>query len=172
MRREADDHARQVLDAIRQIVRAIRISSRDTERAVGLSAAQLFVLSKLHAGRAMSINEVAERTLTHQSSVSVVVSKLEKRGLVQRTTSSSDRRRQELSLTGSGRATLMKAPTAAQDQLVNGLQEMAAGDVRQLAELLNQLVESVGLSDGAPPPLMDESLRATRGRRKIQRVAK
>ena len=172
MSRPVDDDARAVLDAIRRIVRAIRVSSRNAERAVGLSAAQLFVLSKLQSGRAMSLNDLADRTLTHQSSASVVVSKLVDRGLVRRTTSSADRRRQELSLTPAGRSTLARAPAAAQDELINGLQAMQAVRVRLLAALLNEFVAAVGLSDGAPPPLMDDHDRPICKSRKSARAVK
>ena len=163
-KRSADGDARAVLDAIRRIVRAIRVSSRDTERRVGLSAAQLFVLSRLQTGRAMSLNELAERTLTHQSSASVVVRKLVERGLVQRVTSKDDRRRQELSLTPDGRELLGKAPKAAQDLLVSGLQRMRARELHDLARLMEHFVKSVGLDSPDPAPLMDEGGSRTRGR--------
>lgn len=160
MAKRSDGDARDVLDAIRRIVRAIRLSSRDTERRVGVSAAQLFVLSRLHSGRAMSLNELAQLTLTHQSSASVVVRKLVERGLVQRTTSKTDRRRQELSLTAAGRDVLGKAPKAAQDRFVSALQSMRASDVRELARLLDRFVQGVGLDVQEPAPLMDDAMVA------------
>mgnify|MGYP003693778817 CR=1 FL=1 len=67
-------HAREVLDAIRRIVQALRESSRAAEKRVGLSSAQLFVLQTLAESPGLSLNELAERTRTHQSSVSAVVS--------------------------------------------------------------------------------------------------
>ena len=66
---------RQVLDAIRRVVRTLREASRHSEKAAGISAAQLFVLQRLAGTGGLSVNELAARTLTHQSSVSVVVSK-------------------------------------------------------------------------------------------------
>ncbi len=62
-----------MLDAIRRIVQALRESSRAAEKRVGLSGAQLFVLQTLGESPGLSLNELAERTRTHQSSVSVVV---------------------------------------------------------------------------------------------------
>src|SRR5262245_7661013 len=103
--------SRAVLDAIRRIVQVLRVSSRAAEREVGLSAAQLFVLDRLAgANQALSVNELAERTLTHQSSVSVVVQKLEKHGLIGRGRAANDARRMELSLTPAARKLLSKAP--------------------------------------------------------------
>lgn len=86
----AADDVRAVLDAIRHIVRVLRVSSRAAEKHVGLSAAQLFALHTLAEGRTLSVNEVAQRTFTHQSSVSVVVQRLVRRGLVTRNASQQD----------------------------------------------------------------------------------
>jgi len=55
---------RRVLDAVRRIVQVLRVSSRAAEKLVGLSAAQLFVLHRLEETQAISLNELAERTLT------------------------------------------------------------------------------------------------------------
>src|SRR5690242_7260670 len=75
---------RSILDSIRRIVRTIRVASRASEKQLGLTGAQLFVLHHLAETPAMSMNDLAERTRTHQSSVSVVVQRLVDRGLVVR----------------------------------------------------------------------------------------
>src|SRR5438105_26745 len=81
---------RSILDSIRRIVRALRLADRAAEKRLGLSGAQLFVLHKLAVGPALSLNELADRTLTHQSSVSVVVQRLVKRKLAARARSGKD----------------------------------------------------------------------------------
>src|SRR5690242_18689194 len=86
------------LDAIRRIVQALRESSRWSERHVGLSAAQLFVLRTLGDAPGISINDLATRTHTHQSSVSTVVTRLVEGGLVRRLRSGEDARSVTLSL--------------------------------------------------------------------------
>src|SRR5205814_5128834 len=80
------DVTRAAMDSIRRVVQALRVSSRAAEQRVGLSGAQLFVLQRLAASPAMSINDLAEGTVTHQSSVSVVRRRLVERGLVRRRT--------------------------------------------------------------------------------------
>lgn len=85
-----DRDSRLVLDCIRRIVRALRLFDREAEKRVGLSGAQVFVLEKLADGGGASINELADRTHTHQSSVSVVVQKLVDRKLVRRSSSARD----------------------------------------------------------------------------------
>jgi DNA-binding MarR family transcriptional regulator len=125
----------------------IRVASRRSERAVGLSAAQLFILEKLADSKAVSLNELARRTATHQSSASVVVTKLVDGGLVERIRSRRDRRKHELSLTARGRALLRRAPEAAQKQLMAALRKMRPTQVKQLATLLGQFVEELDFGD-------------------------
>jgi MarR family transcriptional regulator, lower aerobic nicotinate degradation pathway regulator len=130
-----------VLDSIRYVVRTLRISGRAAEQTVGVSGAQLFVLQQLARSPAQSLNELAERTLTHQSSVSVVVSRLVSRRLVARTVSSEDARRIVLTLTPAGRALLARAPEAAQARLVGGLRRLPPREARALARGLRALVD-------------------------------
>src|SRR5665213_199086 len=80
-RGQGGNEIREILDSIRRIVRLLRVSSREAEREVGLSGAQLFVLRTLSEHKFLSVNELAERTHTHQSSVSVVVQVLVDKGL-------------------------------------------------------------------------------------------
>src|ERR1043166_2172329 len=94
------------MNAVRSIVRALRINTRAIELKMGISLAQLFVLQQLAERPAESLNDLAERTATHQSSVSVVVRRLVDRGLVTRTSSAADKRRIEIDLTPAGRGLL------------------------------------------------------------------
>jgi DNA-binding MarR family transcriptional regulator len=141
-------------------VRALRVSSREAEKRVGLSGAQLFVLRQLADGESMSVNDLADRTLTHQSSVSVVVQRLVEKGLVARKNSASDARRLELSLTTTGKKLPAgKVPDLAQNALVNAVHKMPARKRTQLARLLHELVEKAGMSSGSPALFLEEESR-------------
>jgi DNA-binding MarR family transcriptional regulator len=159
----ADPATRAVLDAIRHIVRTLREASRSAERALGISAAQLFVLHRLAGARALSVNELAARTLTHQSSVSVVVTKLESSGFVTRTRSPDDARRVEVSLTAAGRALVARAPAAAQDRLIAALALVGRPARNRLAAELTALVEAMGGADQHPPMFFERAPRRRPG---------
>ena len=155
--------AREVLDAIRRIVQVLRVGSRAAERDVGLSAAQLFVLERLAgANQPLSVNELAERTLTHQSSVSVVVQRLQGRGLIERVRSSQDGRRAELSLTPAAKKLLGRAPAAAQDRIISAVNAMPHRDRRMLATLLGKLAAEVG-GDAVAPAMFFEDQQSRKG---------
>lgn len=128
-----------VLDGIRRIVQSLRHSSREAERRAGLTAAQLFVLGKLGETGCSSLNELADRTFTHQSTVSTVVSKLVDQRLIARQAAPEDRRRLTLSLTARGRRVLAAAPDAAQDALIAVVSALPSASRRQVGQALGQI---------------------------------
>jgi len=141
-------YQKDILDAIRRILRALRESSRSAETELGLSGAQLLVLQFLKSGHPLSINELAERTQTHQSSVSAIVTKLVEAGLVKREASPQDGRRVEIDLTVSGMRLLKKKSMAlAHERLFAGISELTPNHQKQLAELLVKVVHSAGFGD-------------------------
>jgi len=147
---------REVLNSLRQIVRSLRVASRAAEQRVGLSGAQLFVLQCLARHSPCSVNELAARTATDQSSVSVVVSRLVSLRHVRRTTSKADRRRVDLSLTRSGRALLESAPEAAQDRLIASLSQLPKAEIKTLSRLLGRVVEAADASEQVPSLFFEE----------------
>jgi DNA-binding MarR family transcriptional regulator len=158
-------HARQVLDAIRRIVQALRESSRAAEKRVGLSSAQLFVMHALEESPGLSLNDLAERTRTHQSSVSAVVTRLTKARLVERGTASGDARRAEVRLSTRGRGRLKQAPRTAQERLVLAVDALPKADRGRLAAMLDRLVGEMGLETQRPAAMFHEPAKGRAGRR-------
>ena len=165
-RRSTDSETRSVLDSIRRIVQALRVSSRAAEKAVGVSGAQLFVLQKLAEAGGQSLNALAERTRTHQSSLSVVVQRLVERGLVERRRSEADARRLELTVTDDGRALLNQSPDPVQLRLIEGLERLPPTERATLARLLERWVQEAGIAAGAVPLFFEEDEPASTGSRK------
>jgi DNA-binding MarR family transcriptional regulator len=163
---DATDPVLETMNALRQIVRALRVSSREVERTLGLSSAQLFVLQQLKKSPAASIKTLARRTMTDPSSVSVVVQRLAERGLVSRRTSPDDARKTELRLSRSGGALLRAAPTTAQESLLSALLELPPAEQAALSKLLGKVVGAMGAGGHAAAMFFEDELRRTpRGRR-------
>jgi DNA-binding MarR family transcriptional regulator len=135
------------MDALRRIVRALSSSSREASSSGGLSGAQLFVLRQVSARPGLSVGQLAASTLSRQSTVSEVVSRLVERGLVARETSAADARQTELSLTARGRRAIAKFGATAQERLAAGLASMPAARRRTLADALESWLSSAGLAD-------------------------
>ena len=156
MDRHRDDVA-QVVDGLRRIVRALHYSHRLAEQRWQISAAQLLVLQRLAEAPTLSVNELADRTFTHQSTVSVVVTRLVDRGLVRRSRADDDARRAELALTAHGRALLQRAMTSAQGELIDALDSMSSARLRAIATGLHDVVDALGV-DGEPAGMFFEEV--------------
>ena len=160
------------LRALRRVVRALRLADRAAESRLGLSAAQLFVLERLSEGPAGSMAELAGRTLTDASSVSVVVQRLAERGLVVRATAHEDARRTTLRLSAAGRRLLAAAPRSPQVDLIDSLEQLSTTERSQLERLLERVVRGMGIEDDAPTPMFFEGEeRSTRTGRQQPRPA-
>lgn len=148
--------AAETLDAFRRLVRALRESSREAEKRAGISGAQLFVLQQLRHGETLSMTDLARRTLTHPSSVSVVVARLTEAGLVTRARSEADARRVDLKLTRKGRTMVDKAPRMFQERLIAGVASLPPRQRRGLSGGLRALVSAMALETGTAQMLLEE----------------
>jgi len=149
------------MNGVRRIVRALRVSSRASEKALGVSAAQLFVLQQLAEGAARSdaapsIAQLAALTATDPSSVSVVVSRLSARGLCARRPSKADARRAEVTITPDGEALLKRAPSPVQAEMLTALSRMDLTRRRELVAGLEEIVTALGVAGEAAPMLFEE----------------
>ncbi len=144
------------MNALRRVVRDLRLTARDAERSAGISGAQLFVLQTLAEEPAASLNDLAERTLTDQSSGSVVVKRLTDRKLVARKASRVDARRIELSVTAAGRRLLARCPEPTQARLVGSLRRMDPAELSKLTEGLTALIREMGIEHAVPRMFFDE----------------
>ena len=140
---ERSDDVSVILDALRSIVRELRLASREAEQRVGVHGAQLHALRQLADSPTTSLTELAERTHTDISSVSVVVSRLVEQGLVARKSADDDRRRLSLGLTARGRALLRRAPETGNSRLLRAAAHLSDREVHLLASSLAKLVDGL-----------------------------
>jgi DNA-binding MarR family transcriptional regulator len=146
--RRRAEHLNEVVNALRRITQALRLSSSVVQDTLGITGAQLFVLQQLAECPGASLRELAGRTLTDQSSVSVVVSRLVDAGHVARRTSEADGRRTELTLTDTGRAMIERAPDLAQTRLVAALRAMPPAQLRAAASVLERVARAIHPASG------------------------
>jgi len=154
------------LDGLRVIVRALRASAYSAERGLGVSGAQLFVLRELESEPGASLAQLAAKTMTDPSSVSVVVARLVETGLVLRKRDPTDARRAQLTLAPRGRTLLKKAFESVQRRLIGSLQAMPKKKVRRLAEMLAEVAAALGVDRAEIPQMFFEEEAVRSGRRR------
>lgn len=154
----------QILDSLRVIVQALSTASRVSEREAGITGAQRFILQKLGDAGELTVNDLAAQTHTHQSTVSTVLTKLEKKGLITRTRSLSDGRVQLLKITAEGKTKLRRKQDTVQDRLIHSIEGLSSEERRQCAALLSKLLLGAGL-ESVPTSLFLERETTRRAKR-------
>jgi len=161
-----------VVNSLRRVVRAFRAMAQVAEDVLGISGAQHFVLQRLAEAPALSLNDLAARTLTHKSSVSVVVKRLVDRGFVRRQRSSADGRGIVLTLTPSGRRAVEQAPQSAQTRMFAALRRFPPRDLEAFAGLFERFTGELGVGELEPTMLFEDEAGAGRDgpRRAVRRT--
>lgn len=129
-----------IVQGLRRIVKALQTYSQDVRSGYGLTGPQLWALRTLQRSGRMPVGRLAEALVVNQSSVSTLVDRLVRRGLVRRIRGRTDRRFVEIALTPRGRALVADAPEAAQGRLLHALEAMRAPDVRRIRHVVDELV--------------------------------
>lgn len=106
------------LVAIRRILRATELFGRKLAQEAGLTAVQLRVLQIVAEKGFATPTAIATRMGVTQATVSALIKKLEKAGVLERRRSEIDRRQTDLHITEEGRARLSGAPDALQQRYV------------------------------------------------------
>lgn len=151
-----ESESKRILNSIRQLVRALRLFDREAQSKYGISAAQMFVLHALQEDEVLSLNELADRTATDQSSASVVVQRLVEAGYVTRVSQKEDRRRIELRLTAKGRTVIRKSPPPAQQKILAAIDKMPAKERKAFAAMLEGFVHDIGVRGKKAPMLFED----------------
>ncbi|MBU0557174.1 MAG: MarR family transcriptional regulator [Alphaproteobacteria bacterium] len=140
------------LRALRRILRATEISSRQLAVATGLTPSQWLVLHEISARGQVTPGVVAGALQFSQATITAIVDRLVSAGLVQRARSAQDKRQMILNVTAAGETALAGAPDPLQASFTErfeGLpqweQAMILAGVERLAMLMN--AESI---DAAP----------------------
>jgi len=151
------------VDAVRRLIRGLRLAEQRTRAATGMSAAQLFVLAQLRDTGDLSLTELADRTLTDRTSASAVVERLVRDGWVRSERDARDRRRTVVRITSTGRRRLATAPEPPTVQLIAALRRLEPAQRRGLTRHLVALLRAMGLADAPATMLFEE--RGSRPRR-------
>ncbi|RKQ69405.1 MarR family transcriptional regulator [Litorimonas taeanensis] len=133
-----------LLVSIRQITRAIDLSSKRLVKSAGLTAPQLLVLQTLSLDKPTKPSEIAKDVYLSQATVTSIVDRLTKAGLVRREKSDADKRVVHLLLTEAGHERLSGAPPLLQESFTHQFEALKSWEktlllssVQRLAEMLN-----------------------------------
>jgi DNA-binding MarR family transcriptional regulator len=154
--RAGSDARQTVLSNIRVLVSRLSRSARAVEQKTGITNAQLYLLRQLDGVEGLSVNELASRARTSQSTASILAKRLHAAGLVQRARSTTDGRSTILSMTAAGRRLLKKAPPPPTQSLFDGLDALTEHEAKALAKALRPLLKNMHFDQETATLLFEE----------------
>lgn len=114
----------EVLITLRRIVRAIDLHSKKLVQRHGITGPQALILKNVVQAESVCVGELAKRVSLSQATVTDILDRLEKRGLVQRTRSSTDKRKVLVQTTAQARRVLRDAPPLLQETFMQQFKKL------------------------------------------------
>jgi len=145
----------EVLIALRRVIRATDLHSRHLARTVGLTAPQLLLLKTIRTQGEVSIGELAREMCLSQATVTTILDRLERRGLVYRERSTEDKRRVHAHLTDAAHDILREAPTALQEHFIQRFRDLQPWEQTMIISSLQRVAQMMDAGHIDASPLLD-----------------
>ena len=149
-----NDRCDEVLVALRRLIRAVGLHSRQLERTHGLTAPQALVLNAVAAKGQGSVGDVAAQVSLSQATVTDILNRLERRGLLTRVRSDRDRRRVLVRPTHEGIEIMESSPPLLQEAFVERFSALEDWEQTQLLASLQRVAALMGAADLDAAPLL------------------
>ena len=145
----------EVLVALRRIIRATDLHSRQLSKVSGLTSPQLLILQLLRQHSELTVGEVAQRVSLSQATVTTIIDRLEKRELVKRERGSSDKRKVYVYLTDAANAVLLNAPKPLQESFVQQFQDLHDWEQTMILSALERVAYMMDAQHIDASPVLD-----------------
>lgn len=151
MLRDYDD----VLVALRRIIRATDLHSKQLSKTTGLTTPQLLILQAIRRSGAVPTGEVARKVNLSQATVTLILDRLESRGLVHRVRSEQDKRKVNVSLTEEGQGVVDGSPTPLQANFVERFRELHDWERGMIIAALQRVAQMMDAESIDASPYLD-----------------
>jgi len=145
----------QFLVALRRIIRAIDLRSKELMQSTGLTAPQIVILQAISRLEPVTVGDLAAAVNLSQGTATTILNRLETKGLVRKARSVKDRRRVFVSLTAPGRETLHRSPRLLQDHFVRAFTELKEWEQSLILASFQRVAEMMQVQDLDVAPVLD-----------------
>ena len=134
---------KEVLKHFREIYIQAKSELKDNVKKTGLSGSQLWIMQQIYNFNGISNSELAKNLTLHVSTCSILVNKLIKKGLVEKTRSSTDERRIVLTITSKGKQLMAKAPKSPEGAIPSTLKKLNIEELEELNTVLTKFAKKM-----------------------------
>ncbi|ALT00327.1 MarR family winged helix-turn-helix transcriptional regulator [Lacimicrobium alkaliphilum] len=147
----------ELLIALRKVIRAIGLHSKQLEKHVDLTVPQLLIMAGIADDSGPMVKELASATNLSPATVTSILDRLQSRGLILRQRDAKDKRKVGVFLTEKGKSVYAKAPQPLQASFVKRFAELEDWEQNQLVFAVQRLASMMDAKDIDASPLLEVS---------------
>jgi len=144
-----------ILRSLRRIIRGVALHNKHLAQHYEITGPQLICLRILRATGPMTPSRLAAAASLSKPTISGIVDRLERRGLVTRERSTSDKRQVSLALTERGREVAFAAPPPLQERFAQNLALLSTTQQARIDRMLQRIVQMMEVKDLDAAPILD-----------------
>lgn len=129
----------ELLVALRRVIRAVDLRSKQLSKDVGLTGPQLMVMQNIEANPGVMVRQIAESINLSPATITNILDRLETRGLAQRIRSTTDKRKVSVHLTDKGNVALESAPRPLQEHFIERFNHLKEWEQSQLVATMQRI---------------------------------
>lgn len=148
------ESAREILRALRRILRAVDLHGRRLAQHHGLTGPQLICLREIRRNGPLNPGQLARSISLSPATVTGILDRLEGRALVSRRRRNRDKRQVLVQLTDPGAELLSQVAPPLQERFVERLAELEPADRERIADSLEQVVALMDAEEIDAAPLL------------------
>jgi DNA-binding MarR family transcriptional regulator len=148
----------EVLIALRRVIRATDLHSKYLAKTTGLTAPQILLLQTLRDKGQITIGELAQEVSLSQATVTTILDRLEKRELVYRQRSETDKRKVHAFLTEQAVEILKNAPIPLQEQFTRQFGDLQEWEQTMIISALKRVAQMMDAQHIDAAPVLDIGL--------------
>jgi len=146
------------LRALRRVLRATEIGSRQLASATGLTPSQLLVLREIDIRGSATPGAIAQSLQFSQATITTIVDRLEALGFVQRRRGEKDKRQFHLSVLPDGKAAIADAPDPLQMTFTDRFVALPPWEQAMILAAVERLATLMDAQNIDAAPLLDSGL--------------
>lgn len=143
-----------ILISLRRIMRAADLHSQELIKQSGLTTPQLLLLQGIGLEGNPSTSTLARHVVVSQATVTRIIDRLERAGLVQRQKASTDKRVVNVCLTDAGRGKLDDAPELLQTEFLRKFRKLEDWEQHMLRSALMRIAKMMDADDLDAAPIL------------------
>ena len=145
----------ELLVALRRIIRAIDLRSKQLSKEIGMTGPQLLVMKEIGKEPGTMVRNIADNITLSPGTVTSILDRLESKQLVKRVRSTEDKRRVSVYLTDEGFEALDKAPKHFQDKFLERFAKLEEWEQSQMVATMQRFASMMDAEEIDASPVLE-----------------